>query len=142
MSMNGKNLDTESINVKFHNRIKILGIIFSNTSSASEIEEIWTLRKENIKWILSRWSRRNISIIRKIHIVKTFGLSQLVFLMKSIILSYSVLNQVNSLFFKFIWEKKQNKKSIENVKRKVMGNDKKIRGLNMVDIITLQIIYT
>ena len=125
MSMNGSHFDTESTKVKFQNRIKILGIIFSNTSCASEIEENWTLRIENIKRILSRWSRRDISIIGKIHIVKTFGLSQLVFLMKSIILPDSVLNQVNSLFFKFIWGKKQNKNPVEKVKRKVICNYKK-----------------
>ena len=62
--------------------------------------------------------------------------------MKSIILPEYVLSEVNSLFFKFIWKNNlQNKRSVEKVKRQVICNDKRLGGLNMIDMNTLQKSY-
>ena len=80
-------------------------------------------------------SKRNLSLIGKIHIVKTFGLSQLVFIMKSIAIPRKVLEDVNTLFFKFVWKKQlDNKKAFEKIKRNVLCNDYLNGGLRMIDI--------
>ena len=76
--------------------------------------------------------KRNLSIIGKIHIVKTFGLSQLVFLMKSIDVPKAVLDEINTIFFKFVWKKQlDDKKAFEKVKRQVLCNDIKDGRLRM-----------
>jgi len=78
-------------------------------------------------------------IIGKIHVIKTFALSQFIFVMQSIKIPKAVLDQVNRLFFRFLWKKKfNNRRAFEKVKRKVMFNDQEFGGLKMVDIHALQ----
>ena len=74
--------------------------------SADELDLNWVKRIESVRKILTRWwSRRDLSLIGKIHIVKLFGISQFNFLLQSISLPDDVLKQINKLFFSFFWEK-------------------------------------
>ena len=135
LSTNGMAVDTGGIPIKFTDTIKILGMYYSNKCPADEIEKNWTPRINKIVSIFNRWSKRNLSLIGKIHIVKTFGLSQLVFIMKSIAIPRKVLEDVNTLFFKFVWKKQlDNKKAFEKIKRNVLCNDYLNGGLRMIDI--------
>ena len=135
LSTNGMAWDPGDIPISFKDEIKILGLYFNSTMPANKIEKNWTNRINNIVRILGRWSKRNLTIIGKIHVVKTFGLSQMVFLMKSIDVPREVLDQVNTLFFKFIWKKQlDEKKAFEKVKRRVLCNDKQDGGLRMLDM--------
>ena len=139
MSTIGVPIDTGDIPLKFKNTLKILGIYFSNSKSAGELEENWSPRIFNVMRLFERWSRRNLSLIGKIQILKTFALSQFVFVMQSIALPKDVLDQINRLFFRFLWKRKfSNKRAFEKVKRKVMYNDVEDGGLNMVDIHRMQ----
>lgn len=139
LSTNGKRFDTGGINIQFRDTVKILGLYFSNKRVASEIEDNWVHRIANIVKILKLWSRRKLSIIGKIHILKTFGLSQLVFVMKSIIIPKHVLDQINTIFYRFLWKQQLNdKKAFEKVKRVVMGNEYDRGGLKMLEMNTFQ----
>ena len=115
LSTNGMAVDTDGIDIVFKNSIKILGLYFSNSMEISNIEENWTQRVENIKRILCTWKKRKLSLVGKIHILKTFGLSQLVFLMQSLILPDKVLKEINQLFFQFLWHNNKNSSSIHAV---------------------------
>ena len=135
LSTNGSAIDTEGIHIEFKDKIKILGIYFSNCVQAGELEDNWTNRIGFIINILSKWTRRNLSIIGKIHILKTFALSQLNFVIQSISLPQRVLDQINQIFFRFMWKKRfDNKKAFEKIKRKVLYNDYNDGGLKMIDI--------
>ena len=135
LSTNGMAIDPGDIPINFKDEIKILGMYFSNRLPANKIVKNWESRINNILNIFGRWSKRNLSIIGKIHIVKTFGLSQVVFLMKSIDLPKEVLDQINLIFFKFIWKKKvDEKKAFEKIKRKVLCNELMDGGLRMIDM--------
>ena len=135
LSTNGDNIDTGDINIKFENTVKILGIHFSNERSASEIEMNWTKRIDQILHTLTKWSRRNLSLAGKVVILKTFALSQLVFLMQSITLPEKVLDKINSIFFRFLWKRRfSNKRAYEKIKRKVLTNEYEHGGLRMVDV--------
>ena len=57
--------------------IKILGIYFSATKEASDISQNWDSKIDNIKQLICRWQRRNLSLYGKIIICKTFLLSQI-----------------------------------------------------------------
>ena len=139
LSLNGVDFNIGGIPIQFKNTIKILGIYFSNHRAASDIELNWTSRINNTLKILGRWARRDLSIIGKLHVIKTFGLSQFIFVMQSIKIPKAVLDQVNRLFFRFLWKKKfNNRRAFEKVKRKVMFNDHELGGLKMVDIHALQ----
>ena len=81
------------------------------------------------------------SLIRPtlLHIIKTVGLSQFVYIMQSIGIPHDVLVKINSLFFNFLWSSRnKSKKSIDKVKRSVMFNDRNAGGLKMIDIFSFQ----
>ena len=51
-------------------RLKILGVYFGCDKCASQAEENWTGRVENIKRIINAWEKRNLSIAGKVCIIK------------------------------------------------------------------------
>ena len=65
-------------------KIKILGIVFENGKRANDIDENWTGRIEKLTRIIQLWSKRDLSIMGKIVIVKCFLVSQLIYVMQSI----------------------------------------------------------
>ena len=69
----------------------------------------------------------------KVLILKTFALSNFVHLMQSIGMPENVSNTLNSMFFRFIWAKRNmnNGKVVEKVKRKVFCNTYEDGGVNM-----------
>ena len=51
----------------------------------------------------------------------------------------TVLDQVNKIFFRFLWKRRyNNKKAFEKIKRKVLYNDLSEGGLRMVDVVRFQ----
>ena len=120
-------------------KIKILGIYFQSNKMAKCIEENWTGRIENIQKMIKDWSRRDLSIHGKIVVIKTFLMSQLIFVMQAIGLPEDILNKVNTMLYTFLWQRKHsNKKAYEKVKRTVMESDYEAGGLKMVNVVTLQ----
>ena len=69
---------------KIVERIKILGIVFENGEIAKELEQTWTESLEKIKRCTQLWSKRGLSVKRKIVVVKCFLVSQLLFIVQSI----------------------------------------------------------
>ena len=134
-----KENNSNPFGLKWVKQIKILGIYFSNDSTASKIEGNWTERLEITKKTIKQWFGRNLSIYGKIIITKTFLMSPYIYLMQSIGLPEHVLTELNRLFFGFIWKKKfSNKRAFEKVKRKVMTQEFERGGLKMIDMHTLQ----
>ena len=120
-------------------RLKILGVDFPCDKCASQVEESWTGRVENIKRIINAWEKRNLSIVGKVCIITTFFISQLVYVMQALVVPYSVLTQVNRLLFRFLWRKKDcNRKAFEKVKRNVVCSDLENGGLGMTDLKQMQ----
>ena len=131
----GLPMNTNGTQIQFKDTIKILGIYFSNSKPASEIELNWTMRINTVLKAFGRWARRDLTIFGKLHIIKTFGMSQLNFVIQSIDLPNEVLDQINTIFFRFLWKKKfNNKKAFEKVKRNVLYNEYEKGGLRMVNI--------
>ena len=121
------------------NTIKILGIFFSNLSSASEIDMNWLERIKVVKQLIKNWEKRNLGLLGKICVIKVFLLSQFVFLMQSISIPEKVNNEINTLFFRFLWRKKDcNKKTFEKVKRCVVTSEIDKGGIKMIDIKLVQ----
>ena len=76
------------------------------------------------------WSMRDLTPYGKIVIIKTFAISQLVFLLTVLPNPpKTFFKTLESMFFKFIWNNKPDK-----VKRAVMYNDKCLGGLNMINM--------
>ena len=137
----GKNkmFNEEHYGIKFVDSLKILGVHFSQNYAASENPANWESKIEKVEKLFGLWAKRDLSIKGKIIIVKTFGLSQFIYLMQSIGLPDKVITKINRIFFSFIWKRKYNsKKPFEKIKRKIMYNSIESGGLNMINIELMQ----
>ena len=120
-------------------KIKILGIFFCNYMSASKVKENWVERVGSIRRLISCWEKRNLSLIGKTHIIKTFLISQLVYVMQALVIPESVLTEINSILFRFLWKKRNNnRKAFEKVKRSVMCEEYDQGGLKMINVQQMQ----
>ena len=117
--------------------IKINGILFQNNSELmvkSNVENV--VRKMDRQF--QAWSRRSLSVVGKILIAKTFGVSQAIYLMQSISLKDEHYKKFNAVLYKFIWNRNyQASKAPERVKRDILNNSVKRGGYGMLDIIEL-----
>jgi len=108
-------------------KVKALGVLFSNdpqiSLSLNLLEKLETARK-----CLTSWSLRRLSLIGEIVDLKSLVASQLVYVLTSLQSKESIVREVNSLFYDFLWDGKSDK-----IKRKVMINDFKDGGLRMLD---------
>ena len=77
------------------------------------------------------WRQRNLSLIGKIQIIKTFGLSQILFVLNTVVPSMNVINQICSIMHEFLW------KGQDKVKRKIMVKDIENGGLRVPDLKTI-----
>jgi exodeoxyribonuclease III len=127
------------LNLNWKTQVKILGIIFRNGTSASNIEENWQNRINKMKAIIINWSKRNLSISGKICIIKTYLISQVIYPLQALAAPHHFLNTINTMLFRFLWKKKySNTKAFEKVKRTVMCSTASEGGLGMINIIDMQ----
>ena len=125
--------------IRFVNQIKILGVIFSNEKKASENEDNYVHKIDQLKRICSLWAKRKLSILGKITILKSFGLSLFVYIMQSVGIPEEKLNEINTICFRFIWNTHSiDKKANEKVKRKIICSQKEGGGLKMFNIVDSQ----
>jgi hypothetical protein len=115
-------------------KLKICGIFFCN----DKVEEydLNILEKiERLESQLKRWMCRNLTMEGKILIIKTFGLSQLIYNLQCCHINEKDLVIIEKLMFKFIWSKNWEKiKTVERIKRSVLKNEYNNGGLNAPDI--------
>ena len=131
----GNVLNENTIDIKMTEQVKIVGIVFRKDKGASEIQENWNSRILKIKQTIKNWMKRNLTVIGKIQVIKTFLLSQFVYVLQSLALPLNVLDEINSIFYRFIWRKKDiDKRAWERLRRRVLSNDKEHGGLNMINI--------
>jgi len=83
---------------------------------------------------LASWSNRNLSILGKIQIFKTYGLSQILFLGSVIHISKTQEKQLDSLIYKFIWSKSMvQNKAPDRIKRSILAAPISKLGFGMID---------
>ena len=134
----------ESEKYKIHdiqvvNQVKILGVHLSNLKQPSDIEENYSKKIEQLEKLCKLWSKRKLSIIGKIIIIKTFGISLFTHLINSIGIDKANITRINQIIFRFIWNNSNpNTRTIEKVKRNTLCNSKEAGGLNMIDLFNFQ----
>ena len=95
-----------------------------------------------MKQIVNSWNKRDISLYGRIILCKKFLLSQINYAIQSLSLPDQVLSEIDSIFYRFIWQKPgSNKRVIEKIKRKVLCLEVKQGGLKMISIKDQQNIY-
>ena len=119
--------------------IKILGVYFTRDKMARNIEENWLGRIDKLHSLIKQWNARDLSIHGKVIIVNTFLTSQFNFVMQSVGLPDKILEKINRILYKFIWQRRfSNRKAFEKVKRKVLQQDYGEGGIKMVDMKKMQ----
>lgn len=127
------------LEIKWVNQIKILGIHFSSSESASKIELNWKSKLVKIRQQISNWERRNLGLMGKICVIKTILLSQFIYVMQAICLPEHILREINTILYRFLWRKKNcNLRAFEKVKRVVVNSDTDKGGLKMIDVAIMQ----
>ena len=125
--------------IRFVERLKILGVIFSLHEDARDIDDNFKNRIQSLEKICALWARRHLSEIGKIVILKALGLSMFVHLMQSIGIKKHYLKIITDIMFRFLWKKQSNnKKVIERVGRKIICNRYHEGGLCMIDLACFQ----
>ena len=134
---------THFCGIKFVKMVKILGVFFSSSTDACSIEENFLPKLNQLEKVCTLWSKRNLSIIGKIIILKAFGISPMVHIIQSIGLMPSQINTINGILFRFLWQKKYDNKVkySERVKRNVLCGRKFEGGLDMLNMLSFQMSF-
>ena len=104
-----------------------LGVYFShNHTDADELNFDAKIRE--LEKSLQKWQRRRLTLYGKINIVKTLGLSKLIFNASVLYTPHNYIEKINKIIFNFIWDGKPPK-----IKRKTIISEKKDGGLKMRD---------
>ena len=84
---------------------------FAYDKCASQVEENWTGRVEN-KTLINAGEKRNLNIAGKVCIIKSFLISQFVYIMQALVVPDPVLTQVKSTeyYLDFCGVRKTNRK--------------------------------
>ena len=83
---------------------------------------------------LMNWSQRNLSLLGKILIFKTFGLSQILYTASCVMFNKSEDSKLNELIYKFIWNKNMDSnKAPDRIKRSILGSKVNALGFGMID---------
>ena len=124
---------TLKLKVKVSEMIKINGLYLSFDSKvaiAQNMSKLLTCLEAQLK----KWSKRYLSILGKIQIFKTFGLSQILFMATTVIIPQNVEKKITELIYKFIWNNDMSaKKAPDRIKRSILSRKVKDLGFGMLD---------
>jgi hypothetical protein len=104
MQMHNVRYNNVSYNIHNATSVKINGIIFNTDKDAMANENFDAMMLKMHKHFLE-WSKRNLSILGKIQIIKTFGLSQYLYSLAVIEFTQAQWKEINCHVAKFIWNK-------------------------------------
>ena len=104
---------------------KALGIYFSYDKKAAENYNFVT-KLEKLTRQLHWWKARDLSVLGKVLLIKTIGLSKFNFVASVLNIPEYVVKDVNSLLYHFLWGNK-----CEKVKRDIVNQEYEFGGLKM-----------
>ena len=113
--------------------MKVNGILLQQ--NADIVDANVELVYKKIEKQLKSWSSRQLTVLGKILIVKTFGISQIIYLMQSLVLTDAHFKKLNHILYKFIWNRHfLAAKAPERISREIMNKPIKLGGLGMLNI--------
>lgn len=106
--------------------VKILGVYFSLDVQVKEnmnYKEILSKIKKSLSW----WSQRDLTLMGKIQLLKTYIYSKLLFIASLTPIPHSVLGELDKMAFNFLW------KGSDKIKRTTMFQEYNNGGLKMMN---------
>lgn len=83
-------------------KVKTLGLWLSTNSEESTLLN-YNEKVEKIRKILSCWKYRRLTLLGKITVLKSLAASQLVYLLSPLQSDYNAINEIDKLFYQFLW---------------------------------------
>ena len=107
--------------------VRCLGIYVGNNKY--ECEHLnWGNKIDQIKELLMKWVKRDLTIFGKVTLIKTLVLPKLTFLATNTTIPTGIIKEVNKLLYNFIWGKR------DRIKRNLLVQDMVHGGVGMIDI--------
>ena len=123
---NNKN---KPLNLKWlHSPVKILGIHFSYDEKRNN-ELNFMQKVQRLQTKLDMWSARDLTIFGRAMILKTLGLSQLVYSASNLVVPPGIADIVRTKSFKFLWKNKKDK-----IKRSGLYQEPDRGGIRVTDL--------
>ena len=122
-----RNSITKPGDVQWTNSVKVLGIHFTYDDTEM-INLNYNEKLKSLEKCLNMWRMRDLTVMGKIVIVKTFGLSKFLYTSSMIGMPNRIQNKVNEIIYQFIWN------GPDKIKRSVSCRKFNEGGLNMCDL--------
>ena len=120
--------ELNSIDVSCHKQaIKILGVFISNDMDLA-IDFNLKERINTIRSVINNWKRRNLTLIGKIVVLKTFIISQFQYVLSAIHITEKYIKEINNIMFSFLWNGKKAK-----IKKSILCQTRANGGLSAPD---------
>jgi hypothetical protein len=129
------NYNQQVIKIKCVPALKICGIYFCN--SEEDEYKLNVLDKiDKLKSKLKLWKERYLTLEGKSLILKTFGISQLIYSMQCVQINKEDLKRTEQVIFNFLWGTKNinDTRARDRIKRSIMKNEYNEGGLKITDI--------
>ena len=121
------------VKINSTSQIKVNGIILGYDHELARKTNILKMLQA-VKDQLRGWSSRNLSLIGKIQIFKTFGLSQILYILTVMHMSKSEEKLLTDIIYKFIWNRNMDaNKAPDRIKRSILGRSIRDLGFGMID---------
>ena len=112
------------------NKIRSLGIWVGNDMGELTIVNLEE-RVQKIRNLINMWKSRNLTIKGKVTLLQTQALPQLLYIASVVHVPENIINEVDNLFFSFIWPKGKH-----HVKKCVLIQQIEDGGIKMPDIVS------
>ena len=103
--------------------------VWISTNPIISINENYREKLEKIRSCLNCWEYCRLTLLGKIVVLKSLIASQLVYMLFPLPSNQQVLDEINNIFYKFIWDGKGDK-----IKRSITISDYENGGLRMLDL--------
>ena len=115
------------------NEIKICGIWYCHDKERAYKLNV-TDKIEKLESNLKRWKNRNLTFEGKSLIIKTFGMSQLIYNLQVVEIKELCIKKVERINFGYVWigSRSDKERGIDRIKRAVFKNAYVNGGLNMI----------
>ena len=124
------------INIASVPKLKICGIYFC-VDDREEYNLNVITKIEKLCYKIKSWIPRHLTMEGKSLIVKTFGISQIIYNMQACSFDDKELVTIERIIFKFLWSTNENHDGIDRIKRSIMKNDYEHGGMKITDMESL-----
>ena len=120
---------TKPLQLKWLNQpVKILGIYFSYDENKNKYLN-FDLKIQKLQTKLDSWKARNLTLFGKVLIIKSLGLSQLLYAASNVNVPNEIIHTIKAKLFSFLWNNKKDK-----IKRESIYQDYDRGGIRMTDV--------